>query len=184
MVGYTKTKDNKYTTLSPTKTCTEIYQQTTVAWLIASARHIIKVSILNTQTSACEIQHYHSMVKQEQYGGKHLNSPKYFSWVVVPRHTFLDQLLQLCTDHGVLGKYFQTRDISERDLLRKVSSELNPKILLDTKQGLGAVIEFLDSLPQLVCWWFAWLKQLVKGFLLSANLWYRSTGCYASWDFP
>jgi hypothetical protein len=34
-------------------------------------------------------------------------------------------------------------------------------------------------LPQLLCWWFAWLEQLVE-VLLSVNLWYRSTGCYVS----
>jgi hypothetical protein len=40
---------------------------------------------------------------------------------------------------------------AERDYLRKVSPELDPKILLDTKKGLGAVVKFLDSLPQLLC---------------------------------
>jgi len=40
---------------------------------------------------------------------------------------------------------------AERDLLRKVSPELDPKILLDTKKGLGAAVKFLDSLPQLLC---------------------------------
>ena len=78
---------------------------------------------------------------------------------------------------GVLGKYFRTRGIderdhncecgqletvehvlkecplhpAERDLLRRVSPELDPKILLDTKKSLGAVVKFLDSLPQLLC---------------------------------
>jgi hypothetical protein len=33
---------------------------------------------------------------------------------------------------------------AERDYLRKVSPELDPKILLDTKKGLGAVVKFLD----------------------------------------
>jgi hypothetical protein len=41
------------------------------------------------------------------------------------------------------------------------------------------VVKFLDSLPQLLCWWFAWLEQLVK-VLLSVNLWYWATGCYVS----
>jgi hypothetical protein len=40
---------------------------------------------------------------------------------------------------------------AERDYLRKVSTELDIKILLDTKKGLGAVIKFLDSLPQFFC---------------------------------
>ena len=40
---------------------------------------------------------------------------------------------------------------TERDLLRKVSPELDPKILLDTKKGLSAVVKFLDSLSQLLC---------------------------------
>jgi hypothetical protein len=40
---------------------------------------------------------------------------------------------------------------AERDYLRKVSLELDPKILLDTKKGLRAVVKFLDSLPQLLC---------------------------------
>jgi hypothetical protein len=117
----------------------------------------------------------------------------------------LSKLFQLRTGHGVLGKYFQMRCINERnhncecgqletvehvlkecplhsaerDYLRKVSPELDPKILLDTKKGLGAVVKFLDSLPQLLCWWFAWLEQLVK-VLLSVNLWYWTTGCYVS----
>jgi hypothetical protein len=39
---------------------------------------------------------------------------------------------------------------AERDYLRKVSPELDPKILF-TKKGLGAVVKFLDSLPQLLC---------------------------------
>ena len=38
--------------------------------------------------------------------------------------------------------------------------ELDLKILLDTKKGLDAVVKFLDSLPQLLCWWFAWLSSL------------------------
>ena len=102
------------------------------------------------------------------------------SWGSVSRHTF-SKLFQLHTCLGVLEKYFRTRGIderdhncecgqlfpvehvlkecplhsAERDLLRIVSPELNPKILLDTKKGLGAVVKFLDSLPQLLCWWFA-----------------------------
>jgi len=94
----------------------------------------------------------------------------------VSRHTF-SKLFQLRTGHGVLGKYFRTRGIderdqncecgqletvehvlkecplhsAERDLLRKVSPEFDPKILLDTKKGIGAVVKFLDSLPQLFC---------------------------------
>jgi hypothetical protein len=94
----------------------------------------------------------------------------------VPRHT-LSKLFQLRTDHGALEKYFQMRYINEqnhycecgqlktvehglnecplhpaeRDHLRKVSPELDPKILLDTKKGLGTVVKFLDSLPQLLC---------------------------------
>jgi hypothetical protein len=40
---------------------------------------------------------------------------------------------------------------AERDYLKKVFPELNPKILLDTKKGLGAVVKFLGSLPQLLC---------------------------------
>ena len=94
----------------------------------------------------------------------------------VPRHTF-SKLFQLRTGHGVLGKYFRTRGIDKRGhncecgqletvehvlnksrsagcrghSLRKVSPELDPKILLDTEKGLSAVVKFLDSLPQLLC---------------------------------
>jgi hypothetical protein len=90
---------------------------------------------------------------------------------------FSDKTRDPLAGHGVLGKYFQMRCISERnhycecgqletvehilkecplhsaerDYLRKVSPELDPKILLDTKKGLGAVVKFLDSLPQLLC---------------------------------
>jgi hypothetical protein len=39
---------------------------------------------------------------------------------------------------------------AKRDYLRKVSPELDPKIPLDTKKGLGAVVKFLDFLPQLL----------------------------------
>ena len=35
--------------------------------------------------------------------------------------------------------------------MRKFSPELDLKILLDTKTGLGAVFKFLNSLPQLLC---------------------------------
>jgi hypothetical protein len=94
----------------------------------------------------------------------------------VLRHT-LSKLFQLRTGHGALGKYFQMRCINkqnhycecgqletvehvlkecplhsaERDYLRKVSPELDPKIILATKKGIGAVVTFLDSLPQLLC---------------------------------
>jgi hypothetical protein len=30
-------------------------------------------------------------------------------------------------------------------------TELGLQVLLDTKKGLGAVVKFLDSLPQLLC---------------------------------
>ena len=122
-----------------------------------------------------ETSHYYSIVKKELYGGKYPNPLKSFM-SSVSRHTF-SKLFQLRTGHGVLGKYFRTRGIderdhncecgqletvehvlkecplhpAERDLLKKVSPELDPKILLDTKKGLGAVVKFLDSLPQLLC---------------------------------
>ena len=93
----------------------------------------------------------------------------------VPRHNF-GNMFKLCTGHGLPEKNFQKRCIkkrihycecshletvehvlkecplhpTEQDLLRKVSPELDPRILLDTK-GLGTVVEFLDSLPQLLC---------------------------------
>jgi len=95
---------------------------------------------------------------------------------IVSRHIFR-KLFQLRTGHGVLGKYFRTRGIderdhncecgqretvehvlkecplhpAERDLLRNISPELDPRILLDTKKGLGVVAKFLDSLQQLLC---------------------------------
>ena len=110
-------------------------------------------------------------------------------------HTF-SKLLQLRTSHGVLKKYLRKKGIdewghncecgqletveyvlkecpqhlAERDWLRKVSPELEPRILLDTK-GLGTVVEFLDSLPQLLCWWFAWLSSMLRfyGVSISGN---------------
>jgi hypothetical protein len=90
----------------------------------------------------------------------------------VPRHT-LSKLFQLRTGHEALKKYFQMRCINkqnhycecgqletvehgecplhstERDYLRKVYLELDPKTLLDIKKGLGAVVKFLDSLQLL-----------------------------------
>ena len=130
---------------------------------------INRYSIIFYDTSD-EISHYYSIVKRELYGGKYPNPLKSFM-SSVSRHTF-SKLFQLRTGHGVLGKYFRTRGIderdhncecgqletvehvlkecplhpAERDLLRKVSPELDPKILVDTKKGLGAVVKFLDSL--------------------------------------
>ena len=61
-----------------------------------------------------------------------------------------------CCEHGqldIVEHLLKERPLhpAERDLLRRVSPELDPKILLDTKKGLGAVVKFLDSLPQLLC---------------------------------
>ena len=42
-------------------------------------------------------------------------------------------------------------------------------ILLDTKKGLGAVVKFLDLLPQLLCWWFAWLSSLLRFYWVSIS---------------
>ena len=42
-------------------------------------------------------------------------------------------------------------------------------ILLDTKKGLGAVVKFLDSLPQLLCWRFAWLSSLLRFYWVSIS---------------
>jgi hypothetical protein len=122
-----------------------------------------------------DLRQYYSTTKRELYGGMYPNPLKSFM-STVPRHT-LSKLFQLRTDHGALGEYFQVRCISERnhycecgqletvehvlkecplhsaerDYLRKVSPELNPKILLDTKKSLGAVFKSLDPLPQLLC---------------------------------
>ena len=41
---------------------------------------------------------------------------------------------------------------AEREVLKKVSPELDLKILSDTKKGLDAVVNLLDSLPQLFFW--------------------------------
>ena len=122
-----------------------------------------------------DLRQYYSITQRELYGKKYPNPLKSFM-STVPRHT-LSKLFQLRTGHGVLGNYFQRLGISERnhycecgqletvehilkecplypaerDYLRKVSPELEPRILLDTKKGLGAVVKFLDSLPQLLC---------------------------------
>ena len=99
-----------------------------------------------------------------------------FDTLISAHHTF-SKLLQLRTDHGVLEKYSQTRGIKEkthncecsqletvehvlkecflhsakRDLLSKVSPELDPKKNLGIKKCLGAAVKFLDSLLQLLC---------------------------------
>jgi hypothetical protein len=122
-----------------------------------------------------ELRQYYSTTQRELYGGKYPNPLNSFI-NTVPRH-ILSKLLQLRTCHGALGKYFQMKCINERnhyceydpletvehvlkecplhsaerDYLRKVSPELDPKILLDTKKGLGAVVKLLDLLPQLLC---------------------------------
>ena len=60
-----------------------------------------------------EINHYYFIVKRELYGGKYPNPLKSFI-SSVSRHTF-SKLFQLRKGHGVLGKYFRTRDIDEKD---------------------------------------------------------------------
>ena len=121
-----------------------------------------------------ENNHYYSITKRELYGREYPNSLKSFMSIV--SHHIFSKLFQLSTGHGVLGKYFRTRGIderdhnceygqletvehvfkecpllpAERDLLRKVSPELDSKILLETKKGLSAVVKFLDSLSQLL----------------------------------
>jgi hypothetical protein len=91
-------------------------------------------------------------------------------------HT-LSKLFQLRTGHGALGSYFKKKFIAERShycvcgqletaehilrdcalhptersCLRIVFPELDLQVLLDTKKSLGAVVKFLDSLPQLLC---------------------------------
>ena len=135
--------------------------------------------------------------------GKYPKPLKYFT-STVPLHTF-SKLFQLCTGHGVLGRWFQMRYISkwyhyckrcqletvenvlkkcplhpaERDLLRKVSSDIGPRILLDTKKELCVVLKFTVLLPQFLCGWFAQLEELVEA-ILGINLWYWSTRCYVS----
>jgi hypothetical protein len=116
-----------------------------------------------------KLRQYYSTTKRELYGGKYPNPLKSFM-STVPRHT-LSKLFQLRIGHGALEKYFQMRCINEknhycecgqletvehvlkecplhsaeRDCLKKVSPEL------DTKKGLGAVVKFLNSFPQLLC---------------------------------
>jgi hypothetical protein len=120
------------------------------------------------------LRQYYFTTQRELYGGKYPNLLKSFI-STVPRHT-LSKLFQLCTGHGVLGKYFEMRCINERNhyckcgqletvehvlkecplhlakrnYLRKDFPELDFKIILDTKKGLGAIVKFLDSLPQLL----------------------------------
>ena len=52
-----------------------------------------------------EFRQYCSTIQRKLYGGKYPNILKSFT-SVVPHHTF-DNLFQLCTDYGVLGKYLQ-----------------------------------------------------------------------------
>ena len=129
-------------------------------------------------------------------------SYKSFFWQYSSSCHIFSKLFQLHTGHGALGKHFQTKGIhiqnhdcecgkletiehvlkesllhpAERDLLRKVSPELGPRIL-GIKNNLDAVLKFLDLLPQLLCWWFAWLEQSVT-VLLSTDIWYWSTWWY------
>ena len=114
----------------------------------------------------------YSIVKRKLYGRKYPNPLKSFM-NSVSRHTF-SKLFQLCRGHGVLGKYFRTKCIDERDhncecghletvghvlkecplhpaernFLKKVSPVLDPKILLDTREGLSAVVKFLLEMYQ------------------------------------
>jgi hypothetical protein len=121
-----------------------------------------------------ELRQYYSTTKRELYRGKYPNLLKPFM-STVPRHT-LSKLFQLRTGHGALEKYFQMRCISEqsyycecgqletvehvfkecplhpaeRNYLKKVSPELDPKILLNNKKGLWGLWglwEVLKFLP-------------------------------------
>lgn len=60
---------------------------------------------------------------------------------------------QLETVEHVIKKCFWRP--KERDLLRKVSPELDPKFLFD--KYFETVVKFVPSFPQLFCWLFAWL---------------------------
>ena len=115
-------------------------------------------------------------------GGPGFNSPlpsifdilkykKFFYWLIYAFINFsswakhrkelipeIYQLHQECTLHP-----------AEREVLRKVSPELDLKILLDTKKGLDAVVKFLYSLPELLCWWFALLSSLLKLYWASIS---------------
>lgn len=106
-------------------------------------------------------------------------SKSFSRWIVLTRKNHYCECGQLKTVEHVLNEC--SLHPTKRDFLRNIFPELNLKILLDTKKGLGAIVK-LDLLPKLLCRWFYWLEQLVE-VLLSANLWYRSTGCYVSQFF-
>ena len=59
-----------------------------------------------------EPSHYYSIVKRGLHGGQYPNLLKPFI-NSVPFHNF-SKPFQLCTGHGVLGKYFQKRATKER----------------------------------------------------------------------
>jgi hypothetical protein len=121
---------------------------------------------------------YYASTQWTLYGKRYSYPLKAFM-ATAPRHT-LSKLFQLCTGHGVLKSYSKNRFMAERShycecvqletvehisigcrdcalhpiersYLRKVSPELDSKIVFDTKKGLGAVFKFLDFLLQLLC---------------------------------
>lgn len=69
---------------------------------------------------------------------------------------------------------------AERDLLRKVSPSLIPKILLDTKKGLGTVVKFFRFITATSLLVIRLIKQLVK-VLLGVNLWYWAINGLKPW---
>ena len=173
------------TTLSLRESCME--ESTLIHW------NVFEISCLLCM-SFCFVILYVTIWCKDNKLIIYLSNPLKSFMSSVSRHTF-SKLFQLRTGHDVLGKYFRTRGIdernhncecgqletvehvlkecplhpAERDLLRKVSPELDPRILLDTKKGLGAVVKFLDSLPQLLCWWFAWLSSLLRFYWVSIS---------------
>lgn len=130
--------------------------------------HIMKYQVSSTNTTpplneSC----------MEEITPVHWN-PSCVAFLIIP----FNKLFQLCTCYGLLGRYFQTRcinernhyyeigqletvehilkeyhlQLAERDLSRKIFLEIDLEIILYAKKDLGVVAKSLDSSLQPLCW--------------------------------
>ena len=93
--------------------------------MIKNGIWIIMEHLQFSQSTMCNIKlwiigelcQYYSIIQMELGEGKHHNTLKFFMNTILC-HIFT-KLFQICTDHSVLGKYFQVRNTSKWNYYRE-----------------------------------------------------------------